>query len=165
MLPITCLCRISGDHADHLPVVPPFHIRFAYHALAGITHFINQAWQHNCSLLSNKAACRGGKDKKLHDVIASDILPQLIESVAARRRAEEKQAAIEAMPKKRSSRLQVPHLFLSIITDFQGCYIIGVVKLLSWTNADCCPVCKPALPLKKLSDRTERHNIGIWQEY
>ena len=53
------------------------------------------------------AGCRSGKDKSLHDMIAADILPQLIESAAARRRAEEKQAAIEAMPKKRSSRLQV----------------------------------------------------------
>ena len=52
-------------------------------------------------------ACRSGKDKALHDLIGTDILPQLIESAAARRRAEEKQAAIEAMPKKRSSRLQV----------------------------------------------------------
>lgn len=60
-----------------------------------------------CQLL--QAACRSGKDKALHDLITADILPQLIESAAARRRAEEKQAAIEAMPKKRSSRLQVHH--------------------------------------------------------
>lgn len=53
------------------------------------------------------AGCRSGKDKLLHDVVSLDILPQLVESAAARRRAEEKQAAIEAMPKKRSSRLQV----------------------------------------------------------
>ena len=58
-----------------------------------------------------KAACRSGKDKLLHDLLSMDILPQLVESAAARRRAEEKQAAIEAMPKKRSSRLQV-HLVL-----------------------------------------------------
>ncbi len=64
-------------------------------------------------------ACRSGKDKALHDLIATDILPQLIESAAARRRAEEKQAAIEAMPKKRSSRLQVNLLFLqySLVLD------------------------------------------------
>ncbi len=64
-------------------------------------------------------ACRIGKDKALHDLIATDILPQLIESAAARRRAEEKQAAIEAMPKKRSSRLQVNLLFLqySLVLD------------------------------------------------
>lgn len=53
------------------------------------------------------AAYRSGKDKLLHDVVSLDILPQLVDSAAARRRAEEKQAAIEAMPKKRSSRLQV----------------------------------------------------------
>ena len=53
------------------------------------------------------AACRSGKEKLLHDLVSLDILPQLVESAAARRRAEEKQAAIEAMPKKRSSRLQV----------------------------------------------------------
>lgn len=56
--------------------------------------------------------CRNSKDRSLHDLIASDILPKLVESAAARRRAEDKQAAIEAMPKKRSSRLQVcpcPH--------------------------------------------------------
>ena len=54
-----------------------------------------------------EAAGRSGKDKALHDLVSEDILPQLVESAAARRRAEEKQAAIEAMPKKRSSRLQV----------------------------------------------------------
>ena len=53
-------------------------------------------------------ASRSGKDKTLHDLVSEGILPQLVESAAARRRAEEKQAAIEAMPKKRSSRLQVP---------------------------------------------------------
>lgn len=65
-------------------------------------------------------ACRTGKDKALHDLIATEILPQLIESAAARRRAEEKQAAIEAMPKKRSSRLQVQCLLFlqhSLVPD------------------------------------------------
>lgn len=57
-------------------------------------------------------ACRSGKDKSLHDLVSLEILPQLVESAAARRRAEEKQAAIEAMPKKRSSRLQVHHISL-----------------------------------------------------
>ena len=56
--------------------------------------------------------CRSGKDKLLHDLVSLEILPQLVESAAARRRAEEKQAAIEAMPKKRSSRLQVHHISL-----------------------------------------------------
>ncbi|KAL0055404.1 hypothetical protein WJX82_000047 [Trebouxia sp. C0006] len=70
-------------------------------------------WETVCTTVEEMAdfveslsAARIGKDKALHDLIATDILPQLIESAAARRRAEEKQAAIEAMPKKRSSRLQ-----------------------------------------------------------
>ncbi|KAA6421434.1 MAG: hypothetical protein FRX49_08711 [Trebouxia sp. A1-2] len=70
-------------------------------------------WETVCTTVEEMAdfveslsAARTGKDKALHDLIATEILPQLIESAAARRRAEEKQAAIEAMPKKRSSRLQ-----------------------------------------------------------
>lgn len=85
------------------------------HALRHTQCLAQQTVQQLFSLLPNahckpsnmQIACRSGKDKALHDLIASDILPQLIESAAARRRAEEKQAAIEAMPKKRSSRLQV----------------------------------------------------------
>ena len=61
--------------------------------------------------MSSAMVCRSGKDKLLHDLVCVHILPQLVESAAARRRAEEKQAAIEAMPKKRSSRLQVSRPF------------------------------------------------------
>ena len=63
------------------------------------------------SCCKEHSCCRSGKDKLLHDLVSMDILPQLVESAAARRRAEEKQAAIEAMPKKRSSRLQVHSVF------------------------------------------------------
>ena len=69
-------------------------------------------------------ACRSGKDKALHDLIGTDILPQLIESAAARRRAEEKQAAIEAMPKKRSSRLQVQCLLFVQYMTIWPCQLI-----------------------------------------
>ena len=44
----------------------------------------------------------------LHNKLTSDILPQLELTVAARRKAEEKAALRDAMPKKRSTRLQVP---------------------------------------------------------
>ena len=74
-------------------------------------------------------ACRNGKDKALHDLIASDILPQLIESAAARRRAEEKQAAIEAMPKKRSSRLQVQCLLF-----LQCCLVLSAMQSGAWPS-------------------------------
>lgn len=59
------------------------------------------------SLLNSCWLYRSAKDRSLHDLISADILPKLRESAAIRKRAEEKQAAIEAMPKKRSSRLQV----------------------------------------------------------
>ena len=67
------------------------------------------------------ATCRSGKDKLLHDVVSMDILPHLVESAAARRRAEEKQAAIEAMPKKRSSRLQVPCVCVCVCVCVCAC--------------------------------------------
>lgn len=35
------------------------------------------------------------------------MLPKLVETVAARRRAEERAALLESMPRKRSNRLQV----------------------------------------------------------
>ncbi len=81
-------------------------------------------------------ACRSGKDKALHDLIATDILPQLIESAAARRRAEEKQAAIEAMPKKRSSRLQVN---VSSFCNIVWCLTIWPCQLIIWATqrANC----------------------------
>jgi hypothetical protein len=43
-------------------------------------------------------------DKELHAQLADHILPRLEETAAARRRAEEKAALWEALPKKRSSR-------------------------------------------------------------
>jgi hypothetical protein len=53
------------------------------------------------------SASRNKNDKALHDLLTTDILPKLIDTVQARRRAEERAAALEAMPKKRSSRIQV----------------------------------------------------------
>ena len=52
-------------------------------------------------------ASRNKSDRALHEVLEADILPQLRDTVQARRKAEERAAALEAMPKKRSSRLQV----------------------------------------------------------
>ena len=43
----------------------------------------------------------------LHEVLHLQILPKLVETANARRRAEEKAALLAAMPKKRSNRLQV----------------------------------------------------------
>ena len=46
-------------------------------------------------------------ERTLHSVLTNGILPRLVETANARKRAQEKAAALEAMPKKRSSRLQV----------------------------------------------------------
>ena len=46
-------------------------------------------------------------ERSLHAVLANGIVPRLVETANARKRAQEKAAALEAMPKKRSSRLQV----------------------------------------------------------
>ncbi|KAK9858425.1 hypothetical protein WJX84_005475 [Apatococcus fuscideae] len=53
---------------------------------------------------------RNRAEKSLSATLVRDILPKLRETVAARRRAEERAAAIEAMPRKRSSRIQVLNL-------------------------------------------------------
>lgn len=52
-------------------------------------------------------ASRNRSDKALHEVLTLDLLPKLIDTVSARKKADERAAALEAMPKKRSSRLQV----------------------------------------------------------
>lgn len=46
-------------------------------------------------------------EKQLAQRLSADTLPRLVETASARRRAEEKAAAVEAAPRKRSSRLQV----------------------------------------------------------
>ncbi len=56
---------------------------------------------------------RNRSEKSISSRLASDILPRLRETVAARRRAEERAAAIEAMPRKRSSRIQVSSIPVS----------------------------------------------------
>jgi hypothetical protein len=53
------------------------------------------------------ASSRNYKEKMLHEVLHLQILPKLVETANARRRAEEKAALLAAMPKKRSNRLQV----------------------------------------------------------
>jgi hypothetical protein len=55
-------------------------------------------------LVAKLARSKHGKEKELHKLLAGSILPKLEETANARRRAEEKAALYEAMPKKRSSR-------------------------------------------------------------
>jgi len=57
-------------------------------------------------LIRRLGASRNRDEKKLADELAEDIQPMLLETAGARRRAEERAAAMEALPKKRSSRLQ-----------------------------------------------------------
>jgi hypothetical protein len=54
---------------------------------------------------------RSKADKGLIDALTKRILPKLAETANARRRAEERQAALEALPRKRSNRLQVAKEF------------------------------------------------------
>lgn len=46
------------------------------------------------------------KDKALVEVLTTTVLPKLVETEQARKRAEEKAAKLEAMPRKRSTRIQ-----------------------------------------------------------
>mmetsp|Transcript_7133 Transcript_7133/g.20132 ORF Transcript_7133/g.20132 Transcript_7133/m.20132 type:complete len:1701 (-) Transcript_7133:554-5656(-) len=46
-------------------------------------------------------------DKSLHQLVVTEILPKLVETANARKRALEKQLLYESLPKKRSSRIQV----------------------------------------------------------
>ncbi len=50
---------------------------------------------------------RGRREKALHAYLSKEILPKLVETAAARKRAAEKAAKYEAMPRKRSSRIVV----------------------------------------------------------
>lgn len=52
-------------------------------------------------------ASRNKSDRALHEFLTLQLLPKLIDTVSARKKADERAAALEAMPKKRSSRLQV----------------------------------------------------------
>lgn len=58
-------------------------------------------------LASRLGASRNRHDKALHEFLTLELLPKLIDTVSARKKADERAAALEAMPKKRSSRLQV----------------------------------------------------------
>lgn len=71
-------------------------------------------WETVCTTLEDMSdfaakmsASRNKNDKALHDLLTTSVLPKLMDTVQARRKAEERAAALEAMPKKRSSRIQV----------------------------------------------------------
>ncbi|KAK9843428.1 hypothetical protein WJX81_001990 [Elliptochloris bilobata] len=71
-------------------------------------------WEPVCTTLEELAdfiqrlsTSRNREEKRLHDELVEDIQPMLLETAGARRKAEERAAAMEAVPKKRSSRLQV----------------------------------------------------------
>lgn len=55
---------------------------------------------------------RNKADRALGDAISADVLPGLLDTGNARRRAAERAAALEAAPRKRSSRLQVSVVLL-----------------------------------------------------
>lgn len=57
-------------------------------------------------LIARLSASRNRDERHLHDELVEDIQPMLLETAGARRKAEERAAALEAVPKKRSSRLQ-----------------------------------------------------------
>jgi hypothetical protein len=69
-------------------------------------------------------ASRNRNDKALHDLLTTELLPRLIDSVPARRKVTERWEALEAMPKKRSSRLQVgwPAALRCWLQPSQGCW-------------------------------------------
>lgn len=52
-------------------------------------------------------ASRNKTEKRLGAALAGGLLPRYLETAGGRRRAAERAAALEAAPKKRSSRLQV----------------------------------------------------------
>lgn len=56
---------------------------------------------------SSLESSRNRGERSLYSTLANGILPRLVETANARKRAQEKAAALEAVPKKRSSRLQV----------------------------------------------------------
>ena len=72
------------------------------------------------------SASRHRGEKSMHNMLLNSIVPGLIETVAARKRAEDKAAALEAMPRKRSSRIQVG--FSRVATEskrHQSCFSGG----------------------------------------
>ena len=60
-------------------------------------------------LASRMDTSRSKVEKRLAGVLLQQVLPSARESAAGRRRAAERDMALEAAPKKRSSRLQVRH--------------------------------------------------------
>lgn len=65
------------------------------------------ALQEITELTERLSGSRNKAERALRDSICDGVLPGLLDSVAARKRASERLAAIEAAPRKRSSRLQV----------------------------------------------------------
>lgn len=61
-------------------------------------------------LTERLSGSRNKAERALRDAICDGMLPGLLDSVAARKRASERLAAIEAAPRKRSSRLQVSNV-------------------------------------------------------
>lgn len=57
--------------------------------------------------MARMESSRSKAEKALGAALAADVLPRYVETAAARRRAADRAAALEAAPKKRSSRLQV----------------------------------------------------------
>eukprot|EP00884_Botryococcus_braunii_P017978 jgi/Botrbrau1/4864/Bobra.0032s0021.1 len=80
----------------------------------GRSDYDEASWETVCvsiedisEFIGQLTSSRGKAEKQLAETLSANILPRLIESTGARRRAEEKAAAIEAAPRKRSSRQQV----------------------------------------------------------
>ena len=72
-------------------------------------------------LIERLSASRNRDEKRLHDELVEDIQPMLVETAGARRKAEERAAAMEAVPKKRSSRLQARRLLQALCLCMWRC--------------------------------------------
>ena len=83
-------------------------------------------------LIERLSASRNRDEKRLHDELVGDIQPMLVETAGARRKAEERAAALEAVPKKRSSRLQARTPADSL---HLGCWRVGAPVR---AKVNCC---------------------------
>ena len=79
-------------------------------------------------------ASRNKNDKALHDLLTTELLPRLIDSVPARRKASERWQALEAMPKKRSSRLQVGWPVAQILPGMLAVGLGGQTAVVLWSH-------------------------------
>jgi hypothetical protein len=64
------------------------------------------------TFLAQLSSSRSTPEQRLAEVLSADILPRLIETSSARRRAGEKAAGLEGAPRKRSSQVQVQPCFV-----------------------------------------------------